>query len=348
MGKNCILITDCSSGDIIAQKIVSKYGATVAVENTIINDYIINKLKAFEVDYIWVYKSSDEEAAKLSDNNLLNIKKNYKHNVIEISSLINDLSKGNQLEEEKMNGIVNSIYSSLDKEYYIIKCINELKAVDQYLYNHSVNVSFYSMLLGKWLGLNKSDIKKIVQAALLHDIGKAQLAPNILNKSDKLEPSEYYELIQHPIYGYNLVKNSDFISEAVKEAILTHHEHIDKSGYPFKKSGDELNIYSKIISVVDIYDGITSERPYARRLTPFEAFQVIANDNLGRFDIHIMGTFLGNLAACYVGSKVLLNNSEVGEIVYVPPQSINKPTISVNSRYIDLSKESDIKIISML
>ncbi len=348
MGKICILVSECKLGDIVAQKVVSKYGATIAVENTVINNYIKNKLIAFDINYIWIYGNADEETPKLIDNNLLKLKKDYKQNVMEINEVINDLSRGKPVNVQKIDKISNSIYNSINDEYHIIKCLSELRTEDQYLYSHSINVSFYGMLLGKWLCLTKSEINKIVQAGLLHDIGKAKISTEILNKKGKLDIQEAEEIKRHTIYGYNMVKGIHIISDEVKEVILLHHERMNRSGYPIGKDGDELSLYSKIIGIADAYDAITSERVYRHRETPFTAFEILQKENIECFDIHIMSTFLGNLAACYVGSKVLLGNDRTGEILYVPPHDITRPIVSVGAEYIDLSKESNLKIIRML
>ncbi|WML34723.1 HD-GYP domain-containing protein [Clostridium sp. OS1-26] len=348
MRKVCILVSECNLGDIIAQKIVSKYGATIAVENTIINNYIKNKLIAFEIECIWVYGNSEKETPKVMDATFLKLKKDYKQNVIEINGLINDLSRGEKANVQRINKISDSIYNSINDEYYIVKCLSELRTADQYLYNHSVNVSFYGMLLGKWLCLTKNEINEVVQAGLLHDIGQIKVSTEILNKRGKLNLQEFEVIKKHPIYGYNMIKDLSVISDDVKEVILTHHERMNKSGYPVGKDGDELSIYSKIIAVADVYDAIISERVYRKRETPFKAFEMLQNDSIGYFDIHIINTFLGNLAACYVGSKVLLNNGCTGEILYVPPHAISKPIVSVNSEYIDLSKKSNLEITTML
>lgn len=348
MGKKCILVSSCKSGDIIAQKVVSKYGGIIAVENTILNNYIKNKLIAFEIKYIWIYGTSKEQSPKFIDSTFLKLKKDYKLNVIKINELINDLSKGKNINLQRINEISNSIYKSINDEYYTVKLLNELKSADEYSYNHSVNVSFYAMLLGKWLFLSEKEIKDLSQAGMLHDIGKAKIPIEILNKKGKLDSYEFEEIKNHPVYGYNIVKELNIISDKVKEAILMHHERTDSSGYPMGKSGNELSLYSKIISIVDVYDAITSERVYKKRETPFEAFRIFQHSSIECFDIHIMNIFFKNLAACYVGSKVLLNNGESGEIVYIPPHAITEPIISVGSEYIDLSKESNLKITTML
>lgn len=347
MGKKCILASDCEIGDIIAQKIVSKYGATIAVENTVINNYIRKKLIVFEIVYIWIYGTPKEDKHELINASFFDLRKDYKKNVTEINEVINDLSKGKNLDVERIDKISNSIYTSLNDEYYIVKCLSELRLADQYLYNHSVNVSFYGMLLGKWLGLTKKDINQIVQAGLLHDMGQIKVPMEILSKKSQVNVKEFEEIKKHPVYGYNMLKNS-VASDVVKEVILMHHERMDKSGYPLGKSGDELSIYSRIIAIVDVYDAITSERVYKKRQTPFKAFEILKNNCIECFDIHIMNTFLGNIAACYIGSKILLSSGDVGEILYVPPHAITRPVVSVGSKYIDLSKESNIEIKAML
>lgn len=348
MGKICILVSKCKLGDVVAQKVVSKYGATIAVENTIINSYIKSKLIAFGIVYIWIYGTNDGEIPKLIDNNFLKLKKDYKQNIIEINEVINDLSRGKEVNVQRIDKISDSIYNSINDEYHIIKCLNELRSSDQYLYSHSVNVSFYGMLLGKWLCLTKNEINKIVQAGLLHDIGKTKVPTEILNKKGKLDFKEFEEMKKHTIYGYNMVKEMYIISDEVKEAILMHHERMNKSGYPMGKGGEQLSLYSKIIAIADAYDAITSERIYKKRDTPFTAFEIIQSYSIDCFDIHMMNIFLGNLAACYIGAKVLLSNEATGEILYVPPHAITRPIISVGSEYIDLSKESNLRITAML
>ncbi|KZL91592.1 HD-GYP domain-containing protein [Clostridium magnum] len=348
MGKKCILVSECTSGDVIAQKIVSKYGAIIAVENTVVNNYIKNKLVTFEIKYIWIYGTSKDESPKVIDATLLKSKKNYKENAIKINELINDLSKGKNINFQRIDEISNSIYSSINDEYYTVKWINELRSADEYSYNHSINVSLYGMLLSKWLFLSEREIKDVAKAGMLHDIGKTKVPIEILNKKGKLNSYEFEEIKKHPFYGYNIVKKVNSISDEVKKAILMHHERTDSSGYPMGINENELSLYSKIIAIVDVYDAITSERVYKKRETPFEAFQIFQNSNIHCFDIHIMNVFLKNLAACYVGSKVLLSNGQSGEIVYIPPHAITEPIISVDSKYIDLSKENSLKITAML
>ncbi|MBX4269377.1 HD-GYP domain-containing protein [Clostridium estertheticum] len=348
MEKRCIPILECELGEIIAQKVVSKYGSTIVVENTTINSYIKNKLIAFEVDYIWIYGVCIGEYIKYKDNDLHQLKQSYNRNILEIKKIVNDLTNGNNVSIEKIDLVSNSIYEPINNEYHVVRCLNELKSMDEDTFTHSINVSLYAMLLGKWMLLPESKIKDLIQAALLHDVGKTKISNSILNKKGKLEIEEFEEIKKHPIYSFEIIKGIDGLSMESKEAVLKHHEREDKSGYPAGIGGSEMSICSKIIAITNFYASITSERTYRKRVHPFEAFKIFQSQSSVSFDIHIVNTFLSNIAACYVGTKVLLNNGKIGEIVYVPPQAITKPIVCVDSKYLDLSKEINLSIVNML
>ena len=348
MEKRCIAILDCELGQIVAQKVVSKYGSTIVVENTTINSYIKNKLIAFKTDYIWIYGIGRDESIKYKDNDLKQLKQSYKNNVLEIKELLNDLTKGNKVSIEKINIISNSLYEPINNEYHVVQCLNELKSVDEDTFSHSINVSLYAMLLGKWLLLPESKIIDLIQAALLHDVGKTKISNLILNKKGKLDIEEYKEIKNHPIYSLEIIKDIDGLSMESKEAVLMHHERENKSGYPAGVDGSEMSMCSKIIAITNFYDSITSERIYRKRVTPFEAFHILQSQVIDNFDLHIVNTFLSNIAACYVGTKVLLNNGQIAEIVYVPPQAITNPIVCIDSKYLDLSSEINLNIVCML
>ncbi|WP_253200668.1 HD-GYP domain-containing protein [Clostridium sp. CF012] len=305
MEKRCIAILDCEVGEVIAQKVVSKYGTTIVVENTTINSYIKNKLIAFKTDYVWIYGFGKGDSIKFKDNGLKQLKQSYKKNVLAIKGILNNLTRGTNVSIEKINLISNSIYEPINNEYHVVQCLNELKSVDEDTFTHSINVSLYAMLLGKWLLLPESKIIDLIQAALLHDVGKTKISNSILNKKGKLEIEEFEAMKKHPIYSFEIIKNIDGLSMKSKEAVLMHHERENKSGYPSGIAGSEMSICSKIIAITNFYDSITSERTYRKRVNPFQAFQIIQSKVINNFDMHIANTFLSNIAACYVGTCLI-------------------------------------------
>lgn len=150
----------------------------------------------------------------------------------------------------------------------------------------------------------------------------------------------------HSGIGYNLIKYLSDISQPIKEAVLSHHERLDGSGYPNGLIGDEISLYAKIIAIADVYDAMTQNRVYKKRVTPFETFETFKSFGIGIFDIAILNIFLKNIAVHYTGLNVVFDNGECGEIVYVPPYDITKPIILNGSNFIDLSL-CDKRILSM-
>jgi HD-GYP domain-containing protein (c-di-GMP phosphodiesterase class II) len=216
--------------------------------------------------------------------------------------------------------------------------------MDNYLYTHSVNVSVYALIMAKWMHLSNDKIKDVVRTGLFHDFGKSKIPPAILNKKDSLTPLEYEIIRQHPAIGYNIIKDLTWLSTDVKEAVLAHHEREDGSGYPYGLKAKDIHLYAKIVAIADVYDAMTSNTIYRHKATPFDTFKEIERIGIGNFDIKIMHTFLANLAQHYVGSKVKLNTGEIGEIVFISPQSISTPIVKVGVKYYDLYQDKSHKI----
>ncbi len=230
----------------------------------------------------------------------------------------------------------------------VIKEINCVRNFDDYTYTHSINVALYAMFIEKWLRLEELEIRNVVKAGILHDIGKSKIPLSILNKKGSLTEEEFNKIKEHTTIGYNLCKEYNCINEDVKKVILYHHEREDSSVYPLGLKGDEINLYTKIIAIADIYDAITSERVYKPKRTPFETFKNIIDLGYGKIDVLILRTFLNNITSFYVGEEVKMSNGDISKIVFVPPNNITYPIVKVNNIYHDLSKNTDYKIIEMI
>jgi putative nucleotidyltransferase with HDIG domain len=138
-----------------------------------------------------------------------------------------------------------------------------IEAKDIYTRGHSERVARYAVVIAKELNLPQDQIETIQYAALLHDIGKIGIGENILNKPDKLSESEYTRIREHPVMGASIVERVNFLSE-ISELILYHHERYDGSGYPKGLKGDEIPIGASILAVSDVYDALSSDRPYRK------------------------------------------------------------------------------------
>lgn len=344
-----IHVSECKEGDMLAADIYNEQGVILAVEGTLLNAYVIDKLKELNIQRLKVYQNLLEPEKDSGKNRIRKlIASNYNKSIGFVKQIVKDLAAGRNLDYKVVVDAAEHIFSNIGESNAVIECLNKIKNTDEYTYTHSVNTAFYAMLIAKWLGMSEDKIKLAIKSGFLHDIGKVKIPASILNKQGKLSEEELGLVRQHTVFGYELIKDMDDVEGEVKKAVLMHHERVDGSGYPFQAKGEAVNIYARIVAVADVYDAMTSDRAYKKRATPIEAFEMFDTIGLRIFDFNIMGTFVKNIVNCYTGSKAILDNGEVGEIVYFPPQAIASPVIKTKTGFIDMSIYKEAKIIAII
>lgn len=341
-----LLIDNCDEGSIIAADIYNEKGAKLVCSNTTINKYIIRKLKNQGIEKVKVY---EPVSSAQKDKKLVKIENSYKESVVLVKDVIHDLLINKKLDYGKVCKVSETMYSFSDdiNTGFILRCLRKVRNADEYTYYHSVNVGFYSMIIAKWMGLPEKNIKQAVQSGFLHDIGKSRVPISILNKPAKLTQEEFNIIKKHPIYGYCILCENNFIDKDVKHAVLLHHERIGKNGYPFVVSEKNIDTLTSIVSVADVYDAMTSDRVYKKRATPFAAFEMFLTEGTSFFDSCVTSVFVNHMAVHLTGSDVLLSDGSSGKIVYVPPQHILSPVIFTNGDFFCID-EKKLKIVDML
>ncbi len=338
-----IRLTKCKAGDILSEDIYSSNGNILVARSTVMNDYIKSKLTDYGIYEVQICDSEDTTLQ------FFDFDSNYKEYIVLVKELLRGVAAGQFVEIEKVAFyIFDLMFNHLEQSDFITQGLHRIQNNDNYTYTHSINTAFYSMLIGNWLHLPEKDLCNLVCASLIHDIGKTKVPLDILNKHGKLEADEYQIMKQHTILGYEIVKDIPYFHLDIKNAILLHHERIDGSGYPYGLKGDAISLFARIISIADVYDAMTQNRIYKKKVSPFESFRMFLTEGNSQFDGSILYEFLSHLAPLYIGSNVELSNGEVGEIVYIPPQDITYPILSINSEYVDLSRESNIKILHVV
>ena len=177
----------------------------------------------------------------------------------------------------------------------IILLANAIEANDRYTKNHCLRVEKYALMIARELGFNADELKNLSYAAILHDIGKIGIPSEILNKEGKLTYQEYALVKEHTTLGYNILKDSEFLSHSA-DILLSHHERIDGMGYPLGLKGEEIHMKSRIIAIADAFDAMTSARPY--RMAPLTAEQAIDQLRSGsgtQFDCNLVEIFVRRL-----------------------------------------------------
>lgn len=345
MSKKRIPIEKLKTNYILANEVISDKGVLLAVEGTAVNDYMLNKLIEFGVNQLWVYDCDDENR---DHKTYEQIKTSYKTSIKSVKDILVRLSAGENVDAISLEYISDFVYTGRNNVDLIIRCLENAKKSDEYTYRHCINVALYSMLAAKWLCLDESSMKAVIQAGILHDIGKIKIPSEILNKKGKLTYEEYEIMKNHSIYGYNILRSSSTVKDQVKKAVLFHHERMDGSGYPFGLRKDKIDLFSRIIAVADVYDAITTDRIYKNRVPPFDAFLELGTTCLDKFDSAILRKFIKNISVYYIGAQVKLSNGKLAEIEYVPPHDIVHPVVRVDSYFLDLSTENEIRIAAMI
>jgi HD-GYP domain-containing protein (c-di-GMP phosphodiesterase class II) len=208
-----------------------------------------------------------------------------------------DLSLLATLSHHAVVAIENAwLYENAKNNYFstIQSLVNALEANDKFTKGHSERVRFLSLELGKYIGLDSKEIETLEHASILHDIGKIGIESFIIQKQGKLTVNEYTMLKAHPLIGEEILGPIETLSE-VRQAILQHHERVDGKGYPYGLRGDELSLKSKILSVVDTFDAMMSDRPYRKALSIQKIKQEIINQSGTQFDPYVVEAFIGML-----------------------------------------------------
>lgn len=159
-----------------------------------------------------------------------------------------------------------------------------LSGHDFYTYNHSFDVSIYSLGLGQALGFDKKTLEELGQSSLFHDVGKRNVALDILCKKGPLDEAEWTQMKMHPQFGLKILNEQANISEAIKAACYEHHESWSGGGYPQDLSGQEIHPFGRIVALTDTYDAMTTQRSYNVPMKPTEALEMMKNKLSGRFD----------------------------------------------------------------
>lgn len=243
------------------------------------------------------------------------------------------------------NEIVDEIRCS---QSMLVETVN-LSSYDNYTYIHSINVDILSVVTGIALGLTDHQLRNLSQAALLHDIGKTSIPKEILNKPDLLTAEEYEEIKKHPLYGYNLLKENDNISSVVRNAVYSHHENMNGSGYPRGLTARKIHLFAKIIHVADVYDALTARRSYKEPLNPADALEYLMAHSGTMFDKRVLEAFIRHVAPYPAGTSIMLSTGQRAQVIKNNDEFLTRPIVKLeNGTVINLQNTLNITITELL
>ena len=271
-----------------------------------------------------------------------------------IESMFADARLGKALDLPQCESLVADIFESVIAKPDALISVVRLKRHDEYTYMHSVAVCALMIALGRQLGLNERLLKKVGLAGMLHDVGKAAMPLDILNRPGKLTDPEYRVMRSHAARGHALLVEGGGVGPVVLDVALHHHEKVDGSGYPHGLAGDQISAVAKMGAICDVYDAVTSDRPYKKGWSPAESLRQMVQWK-GHFDPKIFQAFVRTVGIYPTGSLVRLRSRRLAVVTEQNPANLLAPRVKaffdlesnvrVYPRDIDLAQSSDSNAI---
>lgn len=222
---------------------------------------------------------------------------------------------------------VNDILGKLETMHAetIFQCIDVPRKLDEDLQRHSLNVALLNGMMGEWMEMPPDEIRRLVMAGTLHDIGKARIPEEILNAPRKLTEEETEEIRRHPVYGDAMLGPE--VNLKVRQAVRFHHEKMDGSGYPDSLKGDKIPLYARVTSISDIYDAMVSRRSYKEAKIPFDILEQFRENKFEGLDRRLTEIFVKNMRKQFIEKRVEMSDGSCGIVKYIPPNDMEHPVI---------------------
>ena len=352
-------------GMIVAESVYTYNGRLIIQENTELTPDIISKLKHYAIKTVYILVNDSPQKTENTNNNdndnqkptyfeRIEQSEDFKKFHSQFDSCLTGFKKTlNDMIIKSSDGLVDEMISEIESileksrnPLHLLEMMQCMRGYDDLTYAHSINVALICNVIGTWMNLSHDDIETLMIAGMLHDIGKLRIPPEIIQKPSKLTDNEYAIIKKHPEYGYEILSTKNLNSK-IKLATLQHHERYDGKGYPNGLKGNEIDLFSGIVAIADVYDAMTADRVYRKGICPFP---VLEHMELQKelYEPGALYKFIERTVEAYINTEVKLSNGDVGRVVLLNKNFLSRPIVISDTKTYDLSKDFHLHIDTLL
>lgn len=247
-------------------------------------------------------------------------RKLYEQMQSQVRNSFRDVRIGRSLKTSEIRASVESITQSIIRNPDAMMLMTNMKAMDDYLISHSLNVCILTLTFARFLCFEEEQMYELGMGALLHDIGEIRLPKELLNKPVELNAEEHATMEKHTEYGASILRENNGIPQAAIDIALHHHERLDRSGYPNKLGGQEISRNAKIVGIIDVYEALTSATPFRTAISSTDALKSMFDWRGTLFDSTLVEKFIQCVGIYPVGSMLELKSGEIGIVISAGPE----------------------------
>lgn len=311
-------------GMITGRGIYHTNGTTLLARGTCLSKAYIRRLQKLEIPYIYV--TSLDPALRLFPPSDVLHERTRVRAIRDIFALFRHCQHADTVNQKFLRSTVSAILADLGSRKENLAQVSEIRLYHTYTFSHSVNVTVLALLLGTEMGLIRSELGELALGAMLHDIGKIYTPVEVLNKPQALTAHEAALIRRHPVDGYELLRTNRQISPRILQVVWAHHERIDGCGYPRGLPEGRIHEWAKAVSIADVYDALTSVRPYKRPYSPYLAYKIMREFSQGKFDPKLLQLFFKDIAIYPIGT-ILRTNAGYAIVKRVKRAQTEYPTV---------------------
>ena len=289
----------------------------------------LKNIKGFATDCYPLLEGFPEAKSASIGQKIKIIKDTHLHAFRAITAIIGSVHSKKQVDIRLAREVAYKLASDIVSNPDAVLNLIAIKNFDDYTFSHNINVATISMMIAQALSLSPDEIQTLGTGALLHDLGRLRISQHILSKEGQLTRLEFSEIAKHPAIGINLAGSSKSLDPNIATVILHHHERFKGGGYPHGQKGDRISLAARICSVADVFDALTTDRPFRKALSPYKAMSLMLGQVRTQFDPEIFQVFLRQVSLYPVGTIVELNTGQQAVVVKANARSLVQPTVKL-------------------